>query len=1014
MDRLINSKVDKHSIYEIYRACRLCGAGAGYKMPIIQNVIDIDGEEVDLKQKIRECVQIEVHQDDKMPPLICELCVDKVNDFYVFLEMCQQTNKRTRQRLGLPLQTTHKGTSDSGDCILGVTEPVYVNEDSDEPLSRSSTRNVKFKGSKVKKPEIKVENSRDSRVSRNSKHIESTKSGSQKRTRSPEIGSRSTRQRNNSNEDNLTLSNLRHQSRNKRSPTGLPPPPKSILKKESKVDDRLGLRSKRTQESMKSAVPPKKVKLAVKMPQKPERRAPPSPPGIKCNICKYHSKTPQANANHMRSHTVTFTSNKLSCNSCREWFADADAAADHHRRHKARSKAYICRACKRHYQTYHPYLTHTQSGDCVPWEEVPDVKCDECWKYFPTDNLRTQHKCPGVDGRPGGKCSKCSRAYALLKNLKKHESMCSTRKRGEPDIDPALLAKLKPVRILTVRCDPLLDKQIDGHYRVADVPHNYGLDPASIYPYINSASLNFNRMVNIKSELDFYCEEDYVHWDSDVSSDDDVTEKDSKVYSLSVLALKTLFSQKCLGRVPRKRRRIKTEKSVFDSIMGNDFDMSKDIDSIIDNLGDDDNVDVSRDDGRKLNEDDGTAKEQVSETDNAPVNILDDRVNEVDTEKSEDVSTDIIEDKSTENIDNSENKDDANESESKEVDAEKLSNKTVELDNSTSELSKDIGTDKESILDNKDVELEEIERKETLVDANVISNADQKISQIEDKLEDSERNDEIKQSTDESDCIPNNKNIEQESVESKEDINNVDDDKNKNEETKDDLNENITVNSQSVDFNKDEHINDGVILNSDKEVLNEVSNSQTTDNLDETDNVNGRLSNDNLKTIDTDSNDVSFKTDVILDKEEIDTNNTDIHENSDVTDPNETDKYNDSSEEKSDKLNMEDFNEVCDSEIDDKKLMEALDEHIGESKENNYGKCDVNNDSTVDGVDKSIDNDIKSVEDASENIKAVKKVYDSNVNEQNKITLDDLLPKKVGNTPSMDLDNISDDELNFE
>ncbi|RVE49900.1 hypothetical protein evm_005493 [Chilo suppressalis] len=78
-------------------------------MPIIQNVIDADGDEVDLKQKIRECVQIEVHQDDKMPPLICELCVDKVNDFYVFLDLCRQTNKRTRQRLGLPMQSTHKG-----------------------------------------------------------------------------------------------------------------------------------------------------------------------------------------------------------------------------------------------------------------------------------------------------------------------------------------------------------------------------------------------------------------------------------------------------------------------------------------------------------------------------------------------------------------------------------------------------------------------------------------------------------------------------------------------------------------------------------------------------------------------------------------------------------------------------------------------------------------------------------------------------------------------------------------
>lgn len=62
MDRQLNSKKDKDMIYEIYRACRLCGAGAGYKMPIIQNVVDLDDSDVELKQKVRDCVQIEVNK----------------------------------------------------------------------------------------------------------------------------------------------------------------------------------------------------------------------------------------------------------------------------------------------------------------------------------------------------------------------------------------------------------------------------------------------------------------------------------------------------------------------------------------------------------------------------------------------------------------------------------------------------------------------------------------------------------------------------------------------------------------------------------------------------------------------------------------------------------------------------------------------------------------------------------------------------------------------------------------
>lgn len=62
MDRFANSKFEEQTIYQIYRACRLCGAGAGYKMPIIQNVVHLDGRDVELRQKIRECVQIEVKQ----------------------------------------------------------------------------------------------------------------------------------------------------------------------------------------------------------------------------------------------------------------------------------------------------------------------------------------------------------------------------------------------------------------------------------------------------------------------------------------------------------------------------------------------------------------------------------------------------------------------------------------------------------------------------------------------------------------------------------------------------------------------------------------------------------------------------------------------------------------------------------------------------------------------------------------------------------------------------------------
>ncbi|XP_046976176.1 uncharacterized protein LOC124542262 [Vanessa cardui] len=81
-----------------------------------------------------------------MPQLICELCVNKVDDFYEFLEMCRQTNKRTRLRLGLPPQAMPRGASDDGDCILVVTEPEFINEDSNEISLRSRNTYKNKKG----------------------------------------------------------------------------------------------------------------------------------------------------------------------------------------------------------------------------------------------------------------------------------------------------------------------------------------------------------------------------------------------------------------------------------------------------------------------------------------------------------------------------------------------------------------------------------------------------------------------------------------------------------------------------------------------------------------------------------------------------------------------------------------------------------------------------------------------------------------------------------------------------
>ncbi|KAI8431404.1 hypothetical protein MSG28_015930, partial [Choristoneura fumiferana] len=73
------------------------------------------------------------------------------------------------------------------------------------------------------------------------------------------------------------------------------------------------------------------------------------------------------------------------CNPCGKWFVTTEEAATHHRYHRAAT------------------FPHISNGLCMPYDLIPDVKCERCWKTFITSTLMDAHRCQGVDGRPGGK-----------------------------------------------------------------------------------------------------------------------------------------------------------------------------------------------------------------------------------------------------------------------------------------------------------------------------------------------------------------------------------------------------------------------------------------------------------------------------------------------------------------------------------------------------------------------------------------------------------------------------------
>ncbi|XP_045456246.1 uncharacterized protein LOC123666082 [Melitaea cinxia] len=798
MDGFINSKIEKQTIYEIYRACRLCGAGAGYKMPIIQNVVHLDGAEVELKQKIRECVQIEVHQDDKMPPLICELCVDKVNDFYEFLEMCRHTNKRTRLRLGLPQQAMPRGAvrPDAGDCILGVTEPVFINEDSTENTLK--TRNKSSKSGKNKRDErtnISSSSKRESRDSRDSRT--ESRSLRSKQPSPPRL--RGTKRY---NEDDVLLSKMQKSKKTEQ--------PKSILKRSNikmEEDSYLTPRMKRPRDrdiQVKKEIPSKRVKLLIKtLPPRTLRtsngRSKSPPPVHKCKICKVQFDNHRSLSNHMRSHAYAKHADKKSI-----------------RKHNK------------------------------------DIQCTDCKKTFPRKTLLNIHKCP----KQGADCSNCNKHFYSQKSLIRHRITC-VQKEKEVVISPKIRRILKPLQVRVARCDPLLENVSGEHYDVSDVPYDYGLDKNLIYPNISSLRIKSEPgyMVNINDDIRQAFDADkYVHWDSEDTDSDAELDVSKTVDNLTSLSLKTIFSPRFLGKVPKKRRKVKAEKA-FDSILNvSEFDteLNRGINDIIDSL--DDTIDESVD------------KVDVS------LNKSVDKSGDNDSLFGNDDAPTVSNDDFDSLFDRSNNND--------KVDSEstaKSNDEAIAKSNSDENVNETSPIDISSKC-NK-IELGKQENGEEMKEEDNNSNKN--------SIENTEKSETVNILHDNTDIVNS-------------DISNC------NEEVK--LTQENETNGSNVAIqvtNKEENTEEPTQIHTE----NEVTESDSSEKFNDT--VTGKVTEAN----DTSINDNESTKEKVSEKIEEDKDKTEhVNGNSD------------------EKFNMDDLEDLSDGEMDDKRLMEALDAQIGENE----------------------------------------------------------------------------------
>ncbi|XP_017474430.1 PREDICTED: uncharacterized protein LOC108365032 isoform X2 [Rhagoletis zephyria] len=146
-------KIDKALKANLYKICRLCGIDREEKVEILdagptdqQQPVDCDGE-LKLHQKIIQCIGITISKDDKMPQSACVLCVDKINDFYEFREMCYATDVQTRKLLGLKRETQKKNVVADIKPIIDIKEETVVKRGrkrkSDEVVAKEEAPEVK-------------------------------------------------------------------------------------------------------------------------------------------------------------------------------------------------------------------------------------------------------------------------------------------------------------------------------------------------------------------------------------------------------------------------------------------------------------------------------------------------------------------------------------------------------------------------------------------------------------------------------------------------------------------------------------------------------------------------------------------------------------------------------------------------------------------------------------------------------------------------------------------------------
>lgn len=150
------------------KTCRLCCSEEQQELSLIfPECSSFDSSKLLLK-KIFECTTVQItNEGDDRNALICQVCIDKIDDFYAYREQCKANDDRIRQRTHPP--QIHIKQEKDLHLDISITEPIsttddgFQQEDSSQPRpsshSTTTTANEFQLGSEVEHADKDAEES---------------------------------------------------------------------------------------------------------------------------------------------------------------------------------------------------------------------------------------------------------------------------------------------------------------------------------------------------------------------------------------------------------------------------------------------------------------------------------------------------------------------------------------------------------------------------------------------------------------------------------------------------------------------------------------------------------------------------------------------------------------------------------------------------------------------------------------------------------------------------------------